>query len=413
MTESTGPRERQSGARGEWGVFAICTAIALLDGFDVQTMGVAAPALARAWGLPPPALSAIFMAAPAGMIVGALAMGRLADRMGRRRPIIGATLLFAVGTSLTPLAPNLGAMAALRFVTGIGLGGVLPNLVSLVTEFAPQRLRGTLTTLTFSSLPLGSMVAALLARYLIPVYGWPSLFYVGGAAPAAIAVVALLRLPESPSFLAARNRSASGETAARRVALACLVGPGRTSTTALLVLVTGFNLFMLYFTLNWLPTLLSLTGLSSERALLATVLINTSGCVGAIGWGRLMDKAGALPVMATVGVLASLGMALLSVGHAHPALLVAALVVAGSSVLGAVPGLYAVIASVYPTPMRSTGVGAVLGAGRVGSVLGPAAGGLLLTLGWSIPAIFLAVAAFGLAWAFGLWLVDRLPRRFA
>jgi MFS transporter, AAHS family, 4-hydroxybenzoate transporter len=170
---------------------------------------------------------------------------------------------------------------------------------------------------------------------------------------------------------------------------------------------------MLYFTLNWLPTLLTLTGLSNERALLATVLVNTSGFVGAVTWGRLMDRAGAFPVMATVGVLASLGMALLSVGHVHPVLLVAALLVSGMSVLGAVPGLYAVIASVYPTPMRSTGVGAVLGAGRLGSVLGPAAGGLLLALGWSISTIFLVVAALGLGWALGLWLVGRLPRRFA
>jgi MFS transporter, AAHS family, 4-hydroxybenzoate transporter len=413
MAEFYASVDRQPVRRGEWGVFAICTAIAFLDGFDVQTMGVAAPALAREWGLAPPALSAVFMAAPAGMVVGALAMGRLADRVGRRRPIIAATLLFAVGTGLTPFAPSLSAMAALRFVTGIGLGGVLPNLVSLVTEFAPQRLCSTVTTLTFSSLPLGSMVAALVARYLIPLHGWPALFYIGGAAPVAMAAVAFLRLPESPGFLARRKRSANGETIARQASLGSLVGPGRTSTTVLLVLVTGFNVFMLYFTLNWLPTLLTLTGLSSERALLATVLVNTSGCLGAITWGRLMDRAGALPVMATAGMLASLGMALLSVGYAHPVLLVAALLVSGMSVMGAVPGLYAVIASVYPTRMRSTGVGAVLGAGRVGSVLGPAAGGLMLALGWSISAMFLAVAALGLGWAVGLWLVQRLPRRFA
>ena len=279
-------------------------------------------------------------------------------------------------------------MVVLRFVTGIGLGGVLPNLVSLVTEFAPQRLRGSLTTLTFSSLPLRVHARSTARAVLIPVHGWPSLFYIGGAAPAAVAVVAFFLLPESPSFVAFRNgRAASGDATARPAAFAGLVGPGRTPTTALLVLVTGFNLFMLYFTLNWLPTLLTLAGLSPERALLATVLVNTSGCVGAVAWGRLIDRAGALPVMAGAGVLAALGMALLSVGHTHPGLLVAALVVAGMSVLGAVPGLYAVIASVYPTPMRSTGVGAVLGAGRVGSVLGPGAGGLLLALGWPIPTI--------------------------
>ncbi len=130
-------RIEQDASLGDWRVFAICTAIALLDGFDVQTMGVAAPALTRAWGVAPAAMSTVFAAAPAGMLVGALVMGRLADRFGRRCPIIVATLLFAVGTGLTAFAPNLTALAAIRFLTGLGLGGVLPNLVSLVTESAP------------------------------------------------------------------------------------------------------------------------------------------------------------------------------------------------------------------------------------------------------------------------------------
>ena len=402
-----GRDDRPAVSRGEWRVFAICMAIALLDGFDVQTMGVAAPALAQVWGLPATAFSAVFMAAPAGMLVGALAMGRLADRLGRRRPIIAATLLFAAGTVLTAFAPNLTTMAAIRFATGIGLGGVLPNLVALVTECAPQPLRGRLTTLTFSTLPLGSMVAALLARYLIPSHGWQSLFLLGGAAPAVVAAIAFVCLPESPSFLALRaDRVPLVAPTALRTAVGNAIGPGRPLTTALLVFVTGLNLFMLYFTLNWLPTLLTLSGLPGERALLATVFLNTSGFVGAIGWGFLIDRAGAPSVMAAVGVLAALGMALLSVGQAHSALLAVALFVSGASVLGAVPGLYAVIASMYPTASRATGVGTVLGAGRIGSVVGPAAGGLLLTLDWSIPSIFRTVGALGLAWAVALWLLS-------
>ena len=227
MTNVEAAIDTEPEGRFGWGVFAICMAIALLDGFDVQAMGVAAPALARAWRVPPTTLSTVFMAAPAGMLVGALAMGRLADRMGRRRPIIMATLLFAVGTGLTAFAPNLTAMAAIRFVTGIGLGGVLPNLVSLVTEFAPRRLRGVLTTLTFSTLPLGSMVAALLARGLIPTYGWQSVFYIGALAPMAVAVVALFRLPESTHFLALTNRGAAMAPAtASRDAFVRVVGPG-------------------------------------------------------------------------------------------------------------------------------------------------------------------------------------------
>ena len=184
-------------------------------------------------------------------------------------------------------------------------------------------------------------------------------------------------------------------------------------TTTLLVLVTGLNLFMLYFTVNWLPTLLTITGLSTERALLAAVLVNASGCIGAVSWGVVIDRAGAIPVMATVGVLASLGLTLLGLGHGHTGLLVAGLAVTGTTVPGALPGLYVVIASVYPTPMRSTGVGLVLGAGRVGAVLGPAAGGLLLTLGWSISTIFLLVGALGLGWAAGLWCVNRRVRGVA
>ena len=403
----TGADDRPPVPRREWRVLAICMAIALLDGFDVQTMGVAAPALARTWGIPATALSAVFAAGPAGMLVGALVMGRLADRLGRRRPIIAATLVFAGGTALTAVAPNLQAMAAIRFATGIGLGGVLPNLIALVTEFTPQQDRGRLTTLTFSTLPLGSMIAALLARFLIPSFGWQSLFLVGGAAPGAIAAIALLRLPESPRFVALRQaRGALRGTTADRTAFGSVIGRGRALTTALLVVVTGLNLFMLYFTLNWLPTLLTLAGLSSERALLATAFLNTCGFAGAIGWGVLIDRTGAPTVMAAVGILATLGMALLSVGHMHVALLVAALMISGASVLGAVPGLYTLIASMYPTAARATGVGTVLGAGRIGSVAGPAAGGLLLTLEWSIPNIFQAVGALGIAWAVALWLLN-------
>jgi MFS transporter, AAHS family, 4-hydroxybenzoate transporter len=162
--------------RFQIGVFVTSLAIALLDGLDLQAMGLAAPAIARDWGVRPEAFSTVFSAAPAGMIVGAFTMGSLADHMGRKRLVILATLLFGLGTALTPLAPNLTVMAAVRFVTGLGLGGVLPNLISLVTEFAPARLRATLVAAAFSGLPFGSMLGGLLGRWLIPQHGWPAIF---------------------------------------------------------------------------------------------------------------------------------------------------------------------------------------------------------------------------------------------
>jgi MFS transporter, AAHS family, 4-hydroxybenzoate transporter len=416
-------------------VFASCLAITLLDGLDLQVMGLAAPTLIREWNVPAESFATAFSAAPAGMVAGALILGRLADYSGRKRLIVAATLLFGVGTMLTPLAATLGQLSALRFVTGLGLGGVLPNLTSLVTEFAPGRLRGTLITIAFSGLPFGSMVAGLLARWLIPAYGWPALFYVGGLLPLALAAVAMVSLPESIRFLTLRpDRRSEAMDILRKLApeqripadarltlpegqmasvsFARLFGRARTGTTVLLTLVIASNLFMLYLLLNWLPTLLSSAGLSNENALLASVLINTGGGIGAIAWGLLLDRFGGFRVMMGAGVAAALALTALGMGHRHVVLLVPALFLTGACIMGAMPGLYAVIASVYPTPIRSTGAGVVLGTGRIGSVLGPAAGGWLLALKWSVPAIFLIVAIPGLLWAAAMWLLIRLPRDF-
>jgi AAHS family 4-hydroxybenzoate transporter-like MFS transporter len=428
--------DRRPVGRYQAGVFATCLAIALLDGLDLQAMGLAAPLLAREWNLPPAAFGTVFSAAPAGMVVGAVTVGPVADRIGRKRLIVLATLGFGVGTLLTALAPSLEVMAVVRFLTGLGLGGVLPTLISLVTEFAPGRLRGTLVTIAFSGLPFGSMLAGLLARWLMPRFGWESLFYVGGLLPIGIAVLALLWLPESLRFLALRPERraealgvlrriapdldvapdaalAAPDASARRVSIARLFGPARSLTTIGLALIVAFDLFMLYFTLNWLPTLLTGAGLSTDHALLSTVVVNTGGGIGSVTWGVLIDRFGGFRVMAFAGAAASSALALLGVGHGHPAILIAALFVAGACIMGAMPGLYAVVASVYPTAIRSTGLGTVLGLGRIGSVLGPAAGGFLVGLEWTIPAIFLLVAVPGLLWTACMIVVMRLPRDFA
>jgi MFS transporter, AAHS family, 4-hydroxybenzoate transporter len=419
-------------SRLQWRVFGTAMAIALLDGLDVQVMGVAAPALARAWQLKPEALAPVFTAAPAGMLVGALIMGRLADHLGRKRPLIAATLLFATGTVLTAIAPTLHVMMVLRFLTGIGLGGVLPNLVSLVIELTPNRLRGRVATCTFSALPFGAMLAGVLARWLIPTYGWASVFWIGGALPIVMACLAAMLLPESIRFLALhRDRHAEALGILRQIAprhafpsnamlavshadnipasAATVWGPGHGRTTALLVVVAMLNMFMLYFTLNWLPMLLERAGLSHERALLATVLINTGGGLGALTWGLLIDRFGGVRTMATAGIAASVGLTLLGLGHQQPALLGPTLFIAGACIMGALPGLYVVIASCYPTRIRSTGIGVVLGAGRGGAVLGPAVGGLLMTLDWPLTTIFIAVGSLGLLWASGLYAIGRLP----
>ena len=423
-------------SRFQWQAIAICLSIGLLDGLDIQLIGVAAPALAHDWGLQPKDLGPVFMAAPAGMIVGALGLGPLADRFGRKWLIITATLLFGLLTLATARVQSVQELTLLRFVAGIGLGGVLPNLIALVNEYSPKRLRGTITAIAFCGLPLGSMFGGLLARWAIPAFGWPSLFVIGGTIPILIALAAIVLLPESIRYLllddtkratvlallkkiaplqpvtAVTNTAAASALPAKSSPLD-LFGPRRTSITLLLSLSLGMNMFMLYFLINWIPTLMHIAGMTPANALWSSILINLGGTLGAFSWGILMDKFGNFRAMSFAGVAAAAAILLVGFGNDSKSLLLPALFVTGFCVLGAQIGAYSLVASVYPTRIRSSGVGTVLGIGRFGSVIGPMAGGLMLTLGWPIPLIFAAVAVPGLLSALGIWTTGRLPREFS
>jgi len=419
----------------QWSVIAICLSIGLLDGLDIQSIGVAAPAISKDWGLNPKDLTMTFSAAPAGMILGALALGPLADRFGRKLLIVAATFLFGLLTLLTARVTTLLDLNVLRFVTGLGLGGVLPNLIALVNEYSPNRLRGTISSIAFCGLPLGSLLGGLLARWAIPAFGWRSLFFVGGVIPVMIAAWAIWRLPESLRFLTLHpeenstipnimKKIAPGEPipsgakfvmpepSARKSSPRELFGPRRTSTTLLLSLSIGMNMFMLYFFINWLPTLLRTAGMTPANAIWGSVLVNGGGTLGAFSWGILIDRFGGFRAMSFAGIAAAAAIFLVGLDPTSKDTLLPALFVTGFCVLGAQIGLYSLIASVYPTKIRSSGVGWVLGLGRVGSVVGPAAGGWMLSLGWPISLIFASVAVPGLISATGIWLVGRLPRDF-
>jgi MFS transporter, AAHS family, 4-hydroxybenzoate transporter len=421
-------------SRLQWQAIAICLSVGLIDGLDIQLLGVAAPALIREWALDPRSLGPVFTAAPAGMIVGALVLGPMADRFGRKRLIIGATAGFGLLTLATAWAQTLDTLMMLRFFAGIGLGGVLPNLIALVNEYSPQRLRGTLGAIAFCGLPLGSLLGGLLARWAIPLFGWQSLFYVGGIIPLLIAVAAIALLPESLRYLlldpanrqrveallrriapngALPVRRLDPGTPAVRTSVRALFGPQRTPTTLVLALSIGLNMFMLYFFLNWTPTLMHEAGMSQADALWASILINSGGTAGSLLSGVLMDRFGNFRIMSSAGIAAAAAIAAVGFGHGSPALLLPALFMTGFCVMGAQIGAYSLIASVYPTKMRSSGVGTVLGIGRIGSVLGPMAGAWMLKVGWPIPLIFAAVAIPGLLSACGIFISGRLKRDFS
>src|SRR6201747_1620912 len=184
-----------------------CAAVLFLDGFDTQGIGYVAPALAREWGLSKGALGPVFSAGLFGLMIGALVFGPLADRIGRKKIIIYSTLAFGIGTLATAFIADVNTLLAIRFLTGLGLGGAMPNAIAMTSEFSPHRRRATMVMVMFCGFSIGAALGGLLAAALIPQFGWRSVFVVGGAAPLLLAPILALRLPESVRFLALTGRA--------------------------------------------------------------------------------------------------------------------------------------------------------------------------------------------------------------
>lgn len=406
----------------------------LLDGFDMQVIGIAIPALAQEWGLTPKAFGIALTAGPVGMILGAAILGPIADRYGRKRPVIAAVTLFGVSTLFSAFVTTPTGLAVTRLFTGIGLGGVLPNVVALSSEYVPTRVRGTLSTLTYTGVPIGAFASGLIGTWFIPSFGWQSVFYVGGAVPLAIAAYAVFALPESIRFIASRaEQNDEAMTVIGKIApdvelsdsvqftihesrqvkagVASLFGPGRTLPTVLITLIFVCNTFGVYFFMSWLPVLMKQSGLSMKWSLLSTVLLNGGGAIGTVTMGALIDRYGIFKVVTLSYIIGGLAIAAIGLG-AEPVVLVPALFFTGTCMMGAQTTMYAVAAMVYPTAIRATGVGSTMGWGRIGSVIGPMIGAAFVTLQWSIAADFVAASIPIFAGALFIYLVGRVPRRF-
>ncbi|MBC2637580.1 MULTISPECIES: MFS transporter [unclassified Rhodococcus (in: high G+C Gram-positive bacteria)] len=391
---------------------AICIAIAILDGFDVQSIGFAAPAIAKDWGLPVSAFGLVFSAGLVGMMLGGMAFGPIADRIGRRKVILLCTVGVAVFTLLQTIAPNVETLLALRFVCGIGLGGLTPNLIALASEYAPARRRSTVVTVVVSSMSLGGMVGGFLAAYLIPHYGWRTVFAAGGVLTLIILLIAWRALPESIRFLAVTGQNERAakilgrlapavqadatksafvlpEKAIRRSPVRTLFTEHRSVVTILLWIVFGMNLFVAYFLLNWMPSLFTAAGLSASLALVATSLYNFGGVVGGVTIGLIADyRRSATGILAASYLIAAVSIAATATAIGNTALMLIALFVVGFGISGGQTGISAVGADVYPTVARSTGLGWAYGVGRVGSIIGPLVGGFLIAAGLASTTIF-------------------------
>jgi len=387
----------------------------VMDGFDVQSMGYVAPAIIADWGVSKAELGPVFGAGLFGMLVGSLTLSVLADKIGRRPVLIWATVFFSLCMLVTAHVTSIGQLQVIRFVTGLGLGAIMPNALALVGEFSPRNKRVTLMMLVSCGYTIGAVLGGLVSAWMIPLWGWQSVFYLGGIFPLLIAALMYVFVPESMQFLVVKGRRldevgrtlrridpslkvdgstryALAETAQGRAPVVELFREGRGVATVLLWVVNFMNLLNLYFLSSWLPTIATSAGMSTSTAVMVGTTLQVGGVLGTLLMGPVIDRIGFFKVLVPCFALAALSIALIGQPGIGLPLLFLVVTVTGFCIIGGQPAVNALAATYYPTALRSTGLGWSLGIGRWGSIAGPVLGGLLIQFEWSNSEIFLAMA---------------------
>ena len=364
---------------------ALCFVAVMCEGFDIQSMGLAAPRMGPALGIGRDQLGPLFSASIVGLLIGAVVFGRMADWYGRKRVLVGCLVVFGVFSIASALVGRYEALLAVRLLTGLGLGGALPNLLALCAEAVSPARRAKLVTRITCGLPFGGGVAGIVAANL----DWRALFYIGGFVPLILAPAIWLALPESRDFLAARQRTAAA--AGRRDFLWVLFGGGRAPATLLLWTASFASLLSLYVLLNWLPTLLGDKGLAKPAASLVSLLFNLGAGVGILILADLLERSRQRWTIALwyAGLSGSLvALALVGPGFAGAGL---AGFAAGFFVSSVPLPLYGLAPGYYDVLIRGAGVGASVAVGRLGAIFGPLLAAALLAQGIGATGVVLAL----------------------
>ena len=388
----------------------------LVDGYDNISLAYIAPLLIQEWGVDKSALGPLFSAGLLGGLFGPPLFGYLGDRYGRKSSVILGAFFFGVFTLAQVWANSLGSMMALRFIAGIGIGGVLPITIALNTEFAPRRIRASMTMLSFVGVALGGALGGVVASMFMGTYGWQVIFWTGGFAPMLVGLLAILVFPESLKFLSLKParrteliqvlaRLAPGvivptdaqfvlgdESNRANFAFKDLLEGRLAWITPLFWIANVISLLVFFFVNQWTPVLLASAGIAVERAALSTTLFMLGGFAGVLAIMRPVDKFGLVPVtvlfaisIPAVGLIGVVGL---------PELTIMALVLlAGFCLIALQFGIIATESQVYPTYIRSWGVGSCFAFGRVGSVIGPLVGGAMLARDVSVQSLFYLASA--------------------
>jgi AAHS family 4-hydroxybenzoate transporter-like MFS transporter len=384
--------------------------LAMIDGYDIGAIAFAAPSLIKEWHIAPKELGLVLSASNIGVLFGSQIFGWVGDRFGRKTALIICNLLFGIFTFIAAYSTNLTELSWLRFFAGLGIGGVIPNLVAINAESAPRNLRATLAIIAVGLVPLGGALAGFAAATLVPHYGWQILFEIGGIVPVVFALAAIATLPESIKFMTL-HESHRGKMEALLTAIRpdykvppnarfviedekqspsspiYLFGNGLAAITPLTWLMFACNLMGYFFLISWTPTLMGAAHVPPQMAALAGAALQVGGTVGALLLCWWLQKARFLAIailfVIAVPVVGSIGYA----GLSSTGALIAATFFAGFIVLGIQSGINVVGAMIYPTSLRANGSGWQLGIGRFGAIIGPLLGALFV--GLPVPQLYM------------------------
>jgi AAHS family 4-hydroxybenzoate transporter-like MFS transporter len=364
--------------------------------------------------LGPAALTRVFAWGLFGLMLGALVFGPIADRFGRKPVIVACTIFYGLLCLATAKADSGAGLAILRFLAGLGFGGVMPNAIALTAEYAPARRRGTMITIMFCGFPIGASIAGFAAVPILPVFGWRGVFILAGVMPLLLAPALAVFLPESIRHLVIHGEKTERvrqllarvnshlvfgsdtnfvvqEERAPGMPVVHLFRQGRAIPTLLLWIVFFMSLIDIYLLTSWLPTVFHNAGITISLSVIATAVFQGGGVVASLALGSFVDRFGAYRVLTITYLLGAVCVALLGYSHSIVSIMMCTFF-AGAGILGGQTGANALAASFYPTYIRSTGVGWALGIGRIGSIVGPIFGGIMLSLHWPLTTVFMAAA---------------------
>lgn len=390
-----------------------CALIIIFDGYDLAVVGIALPSIMKDLGVDPTRAGFMISSALFGMVFGAIFLGTVADKIGRRKAIAICVAMFSIFTALAGLTRDPVMFSLARFLAGIGIGGVMPNVVAHMTEYAPKKIRATLVTLMFSGYAVGGVLAAILGKGLIETYGWPSVFFAAGL-PVLLIPFILKSLPESMPFLLAKGKheelkaiaaklepsykpaandklAVPAEDRADLAPIKHLFSDGRGFSTVMFWVAFFMCLFMVYALSSWLTKLMAGAGYTLGSALTFVLVLNLGAVIGAVGGGWLADRFHIKYVLASMYVLAAISITLLGVPMSTSALFFV-VGLAGASTIGTQIVANAYTGQFYPMAVRSTGLGWALGIGRTGAILAPIVIGILVSMKLPLQQNFIAIA---------------------